>query len=92
MNKIHEAIVYFRGRIERGVLPGTERFYQTALEVLREVMDWGKLGTKPVAIVRCRDCSNTCPGYYDDIICTMWGARTDPDGWCHLGERRQADE
>lgn len=91
MNKIHEAIIYFRAKMERDrVLPGAIRFYQTALDVLREKTERG--APLPVEIVCCRDCDNICPGYFDDIICTMWGAKTDPDGWCHKGERRRADE
>ena len=38
-------------------------------------------------VIRCKDCTNTCPGH-NGLVCTMWGAGTDPDGWCYRGERR----
>lgn len=43
------------------------------------------LGFKEV--VRCKDCDNTCPGS-NGLVCTAWGARTDPDGWCYNAERK----
>jgi hypothetical protein len=41
-------------------------------------------------ILRCKDCEYTCPGT-SGLICTMWGAGTDPDGWCYKGERREGE-
>ena len=40
-----------------------------------------------VEVVRCKDCDNTCPGS-NGLVCTAWGARTDPDGWCYKAERK----
>lgn len=40
-----------------------------------------------VPVVRCKDCDNTCPGS-NGLVCTAWGARTDPDGWCYMAERK----
>ena len=40
-----------------------------------------------VEVVRCEDCDNTCPGS-NGLVCTAWGARTDPDGWCYKAERK----
>ena len=57
--------------------------------LIREVM----LGEKEprckmfVDVVRCKDCDNTCPGS-NGLVCTAWGARTDPDGWCYKAERK----
>ena len=41
-------------------------------------------------VVRCKDCDNTCPGS-NGLVCTAWGARTDPDGWCYKAERREGE-
>lgn len=41
-------------------------------------------------ILRCKDCEYTCPGT-SGLVCTMWGAGTDPDGWCYKGERREGE-
>jgi hypothetical protein len=38
-------------------------------------------------VVRCKDCEYTCPGT-SGIVCTMWGAGTEPDGWCYKAERK----
>ena len=38
-------------------------------------------------ILRCQYCEYTCPGN-SGLVCTMWGAGTDPDGWCYKGERK----
>lgn len=38
--------------------------------------------------VRCKDCDNTCPGQ-SGIICTIWGAGTEPDAFCSHGERKE---
>ena len=40
-----------------------------------------------VEVVRCKDCEYTCPGT-SGLVCTMWGAGTDPDGWCYEAERK----
>ena len=40
-----------------------------------------------VPVVRCKDCDNTCPGTIG-LVCTMWGCRTPPDGFCFIGERK----
>ena len=40
-----------------------------------------------VEVVRCKDCEYTCPGT-SGIVCTMWGAGTEPDGWCYKAERK----
>ena len=40
-----------------------------------------------VPVVLCKDCDNTCPGS-NGLVCTAWGARTDPDGWCYMAERK----
>ena len=41
-----------------------------------------------VEVVRCRKCANTCPGTIG-LVCTMWGNRTAPDGFCYMGERKE---
>ena len=43
-----------------------------------------------VEVVRCKYCDNTCHGT-NGLVCIMWGAGTDPDGWCHKGERREGE-
>ena len=43
-----------------------------------------------VPVVRCKDCDNTCPGTIG-LVCTMWGCRTQPDGFCFMGERKDTD-
>lgn len=52
----------------------------------------GMLAVSPtvdaVEVTRCKDCDNTCQGNHG-LICTIWGAGTDPDGWCYKGERRE---
>lgn len=40
-----------------------------------------------VTVVRCKDCECTAPGT-SGLVCTMWGAGTDPDGWCYKAERK----
>ena len=66
------------------------------INLLREVQYLGGLEEKiadhlianGVTIpVRCKDCEYTCPGT-SGIVCTMWGAGTEPDGWCHKAERK----
>lgn len=44
------------------------------------------LNWRPI-IVQCKDCEYTCPGT-SGLVCTMWGAGTDPDGWCYEAERK----
>ena len=41
-------------------------------------------------IVRCRDCQSLidCGDHY---LCVMWGCPTEPDGYCHKGERVDND-
>ena len=38
-------------------------------------------------VVHCKECDNTCHGS-NGLVCTAWGARTDPDGWCYMAERK----
>ncbi len=40
-----------------------------------------------VEVIRCKDCEYTCPGT-SGLVCTMWGAGTDTDGWCYKAERK----
>lgn len=40
-----------------------------------------------VEVVRCKDCDNTCPGN-TGLVCTIWGAGTEPEAFCSYGERR----
>ena len=40
-----------------------------------------------VEVVRCEDCKNTCPGW-NRIVCTTWGAVTEPNNFCSYGERK----
>lgn len=40
-----------------------------------------------VEVVRCKDCDFACEGS-TGIVCTAWGARTEPDMFCGNGERR----
>lgn len=35
---------------------------------------------------RCKYCDNTCPGNRG-LVCTIWGAGTDPDTFCSFGKR-----
>lgn len=44
-----------------------------------------------VPVIRCKDCDNTCPGT-NGLVCTMWGAGTDPDGWCYKAERKDNEK
>ena len=37
-------------------------------------------------LVRCKECDFACPGSYG-LVCTAWGAPTDPDMFCAKGER-----
>lgn len=43
------------------------------------------------SIVRCKDCDSLCTCGNDSYICSRWGSWTDPDGWCHKGERREGE-
>lgn len=61
------------------------KYEQETLEALREI--YKKVTTPTVEVVRCKDCDNTCPGS-NGLVCTAWGARTDPDGWCYKAERK----
>ena len=56
-------------------------------------MIWARLSKEKVCtdfmeVTRCKDCDNTCQGNHG-LVCTIWGAGTDPDGWCYKGERRE---
>ena len=46
-------------------------------------------GTDAVPVVRCKDCDHIDQCAEDRWICSMWGAWTDLDGWCHKGERSE---
>lgn len=53
--------------------------------VLKDVLDL--LDKEVQAVTRCKDCDNTCQGNHG-LVCTIWGAGTDPNGWCYKEERR----
>lgn len=39
-------------------------------------------------IVRCRDCNEYNPEFYNHITCELLGRYVEPDGFCAWGERR----
>ena len=47
---------------------------------------WAEDG-KAEEVIRCADCDSLidCGDHY---LCVMWGCPTEPDGYCHKGERR----
>ena len=59
--------------------------------VFNWLSEWFEIVDAPtmdaVEVVRCKDCEYTCPGT-SGIVCTMWGAGTEPDGWCYKAERK----
>ena len=49
---------------------------------------WDEVGE----LIRCKDCKHFESGYE---LCNAWGdgCKTDPDGWCFMGELRgESDE
>lgn len=50
-----------------------------------------------VELVRCKDCKFSCqPEIYDPMECNKWATKwgvvyTEPNGFCHKGERREAE-
>ena len=64
----------------------TQWEYKKELCVLKPTIDAMPTGDA-VEVVRCKDCDNTCPGN-NGIVCTIWGAGTQPDSFCSHGERR----
>ena len=59
-----------------------ERLYR---EIAKLEIEVGK--AQGLEVVRCKDCDFTCEGSYG-LVCTAWGAGTDPDMFCSKGERR----
>lgn len=47
---------------------------------------WAILG-EAEEVIRCADC-NSLIDCSDHYLCVMWGCPTEPDGYCHKGERR----
>lgn len=70
----------FQGKHEMQLDPG-----ETIVPHKQAIRIFGLENFKEV--VRCKDCDNTCPGS-NGLVCTAWGARTDPYGWCYKAERR----
>ena len=80
-------------------LYGRTDFYRTKEEAAEA---WNKRAGKEK--VRCCDCKYFDLDHFGNIdgmalivahnICTKWGrgCATTPDGFCHLGERREADD
>lgn len=50
-----------------------------------------------VEVVRCKDCKFSCqPEIYDPMECNKWATKwgvvyTEPNGFCHKGERREGE-
>ena len=40
-----------------------------------------------VSVVRCKDCANACEGN-ECLVCVVWGARCEDNGFCYKGERK----
>ena len=45
-----------------------------------------------VQVVRCRDCDMAEDIGKDYLICVGWGFRTDFDGFCYKGKKRDKEE
>lgn len=61
----------------------TEKCARRCMEIIADTL----IANGVTIPVRCKDCENTCPGN-NGLVCTIWGAGTEPDAFCSYGERR----
>lgn len=65
---------------------------ETKAELLRMIDQEETIDAVPV--VRCKECKHCFIDRYGDgnapdYVCIEWDSGTEPDGYCHMGERRE---
>lgn len=82
--------------------PQAERAHQAALGRMYATKEFIALLKKVesrelVEAIRCKDCKFSCqPEIYDPMECNKWATKwgvvyTEPNGFCHKGERREGE-